>query len=295
MSVQEIGESASVELAEAEKGLGTSGRTPRLRALTRGRGLLGLVLVLLVVAAGLLAPLLAPYGPNEQVDGANLLPPGGAHWLGTDEVNRDLWSRTLHGIRVDLVVVFVAVPLGALLGVAVGVLTVMNGILDTVAQRVFDVLLAFPVIVLGIGTTAVMGPGVTTIVVVIVLAEVPVFGRLVRTSLLTVRALPYVESARVMGAGTGWLVRRHLLPNSLEPLVVQLGISMSVAVFIEGALSFLGLGVRPPDPSLGSLVRDGIRNVWQSPTFVVGPLVVITMLVLGFLLLSQALAKGRRS
>jgi len=97
-----------------------------------------------------------------------------------------------------------------------------------------------------------------------------------------------------MGAGTWWLMRRHMLPNALEPLIIQLGISMSIAVFIEGALSFLGLGIRPPAPSLGSLIRDGIRNVWQSPTFVVGPLVVVTMLVLGFLLISQALAQGRR-
>jgi peptide/nickel transport system permease protein len=139
-----------------------------------------------------------------------------------------------------------------------------------------------------------MGPGVTTIVVVITLAEIPVFGRLVRTSLLTIRALPYVESSRVMGAGAWWLMRRHMLPNALEPLIIQLGISMSIAVFIEGALSFLGLGIRPPAPSLGSLIRDGIRNVWQSPTFVIGPLVVVTMLVLGFLLISQALAQGRR-
>lgn len=282
-------------LIEVEPAEGTTGSTWRRGVLTHGRGLLGVVLVLLVVVAGLLAPLLAPYGPNEQIAGANLVGPSGAHWLGTDEVNRDLLSRLLHGIRVDLVVVFVAVPVGAVVGIAVGVATTMNRIADTVAQRVFDVLLAFPVLILGIGVTAVMGPGVVTIAVVILLAEIPVFGRLVRTSLLTIRALPYVESSRVMGAGTWWLMRRHMLPNALEPLTVQLGVSMSVAVFIEGALSFLGLGVRPPDPSLGSLIRDGIRNVWQSPSFVVGPLVVVTMLVLGFLLVSQALAQGRRA
>lgn len=288
------GAMGDVELVEAEKDLGTSSHTVSRRALLRGRGLVGLVLVGIVVAAGLLAPLLAPYGSTEQIDGANLVGPNGTHWLGTDEVNRDILSRVLHGIRVDLVVVFVAVPLGAVVGIAVGVATTMHAIADTVAQRVFDVLLAFPVLILGIGVTAVMGPGVTTVAVVIVLAEIPVFGRLVRTSLLTIRALPYVESSRVMGAGTWWLMRRHMLPNSLEPLTVQLSVSMSVAVFIEGALSFLGLGVRPPEPSLGSLIRDGIRNVWQSPTFVVGPLVVVTMLVLGFLLISQALAQGRR-
>ncbi|GAA5140413.1 ABC transporter permease [Nocardioides marinquilinus] len=282
-------------VAEVEPAEGTTGRTWRRGVLLHGRGLLGLVLVTVVVAAGLLAPLIAPFGANEQIEGANLVGPGGAHLLGTDEVNRDIWSRVLFGIRVDLIVVFVAVPVGAVVGIAVGVATTMNGLADTLAQRLFDVVLAFPVLILGIGVTAVMGPGVVTVAVVIALAEVPVFGRLVRTSLLTIRALPYVESSRVMGAGTWWLMRRHMLPNSLEPLTVQLGVSMSVAVFIEGALSFLGLGVRPPDPSLGSLIRDGIRNVWQSPTFVVGPLVVVSMLVLGFLLISQALAAGRRA
>jgi peptide/nickel transport system permease protein len=283
-----------LEIAEAEKDLGVAARTRVRGALTSGRGLLGVVLVAVVVAAGLLAPLLAPYSPTQQIPGANLVDPSGDHWLGTDEVNRDLFSRLLYGIRVDLIVVFVAVPLGALVGIAVGVATTMNGLADTLAQRLFDLLLAFPVLILGIGVTAVMGPGVSTIVVVISLAEIPVFGRLVRTSLLTIRALPYVESSRVMGAGAWWLMRRHMLPNALEPLIIQLGISMSIAVFIEGALSFLGLGIRPPAPSLGSLIRDGIRNVWQSPTFVIGPLVVVTMLVLGFLLISQALAQGRR-
>lgn len=282
-------------LTEVEPAAGLTAPRWRRGALTRGRGVVGLVLVLVVVLAGLLAPVLAPYGPTQQVPGANLVGPSATHWLGTDEVNRDVFSRLLFGIRVDLVVVFLAVPLGAALGTAVGVLTTLNGIADTVAQRVFDVLLAFPVLILGIGVTAAMGPGVRTIVVVIVLAEIPIFGRLVRTSLLTIRELPYVESAQVMGAGSWWLIRKHLLPNSLEPLTVQLGISMSVAVFIEGALSFLGLGVRPPSPSLGSLIRDGIRNVWEAPYFVVGPLLVVSMLVLGFLLIAQSVSARRRA
>lgn len=290
MTLTELGK----DVTEVDPAAGTTSRGIRWSVLLRGRGGVGLALVLVVTLAGLLAPLLAPYAPNQQVPGANLVGPGAAHWLGTDEVNRDIFSRLLYGIRVDLVVVFVAVPLGAAIGVLGGVVTTMNAFADTVAQRAFDVLLAFPVLILGIGVTAAMGPGVVTIVVVIVLAEIPIFGRLVRTSLLTIRALPYVESSRVMGASTWWLLRRHMLPNALEPLTVQVGVSMSIAVFVEGALSFLGLGVRPPDPSLGSLIRDGIRNAWQAPTFVVGPLLVVAALVLGFLLISQALARARR-
>jgi peptide/nickel transport system permease protein len=263
-------------------------------ALLHGKGLAGLVLVSTVVLAGLLAPLLAPYPPDEQIAGAYLLDPGRPHWLGTDEASRDILSRTLHGIRVDLLVMFVAVPLGAVLGVLAGMLATLHPWADLVAQRTFDVVLAFPVLILGIGLTAIIGPGLLTIGVVIVVAEVPAFGRLVRTSLLTIRELPYVEAARVIGAGNGWLLRKHLLPNSLEPLLVQLALSMSVAVFIEGAMSFLGLGVRPPTPSLGSLIKDGVGTMWESPWFAVGPLAVVTMLVLGFLLMSQALAGARR-
>ncbi|WP_030482394.1 ABC transporter permease [Nocardioides aequoreus] len=282
---------AVTEVAPAE---GVRARRLRWGALAHGQGLVGVVMVALVVVAGLLAPVLAPYDPTQQIPGANLAPPSAAHWLGTDEVNRDILSRVLHGIRIDLVVVFLAVPVGAALGVALGLLSPLHAWADVATQRLLDVLLAFPVLILAITATAAMGPGLRTIAVVIVLAELPIFGRLARTSVLKVRALPYVESARVMGAGETWLLRKHVLPNSLEPLTVQLAVSMSVAVFIEGAMSFLGLGVRPPDPSLGSLIKDGIRNVWEAPFFVVGPLVVVSMLVLGFLLVAQAISAQRR-
>ena len=271
-----------------------SDRPHPLLALRRGRGLLGAVLVLLVLLLGLFAPLLTSYSPTEQIPGANLLRPSSQHWLGTDELNRDVFSRVVHGIRVDLLIVFAAVPVGAVTGILLGLVSSLWAAADVVAQRVFDVVLAFPVLILGITLTAALGPGVSTVAVVIIVSEIPVFGRLVRTSVLTIRSLPYVESSVVMGAGNGWLIRRHLLPNALEPMVVQLGVSMSVAVFIEGAMSFLGLGVRPPRPSLGSLARDGIRLVFESPVYVVGPLVLVAMLTLGFLLLSQAVSAAHR-
>ena len=248
-----------------------------------------------MVALGVLGPLLAPYGSNEQIPGANLLGPGGRHWLGTDELNRDIWSRTLNGIRVDLVVVFAAVPIGAALGVLLGLVTSWWSVTDVIAQRAFDLLLAFPALILGILVTAFRGPGVVTVAVVIIAVELPVFGRLIRTSVRTVREMPFVEAAQVVGARPGWVLRKHVLPNSLEPLTVQLAVSMSVAVFIEGAMSFLGLGVRPPEPSLGSLIKDGVRLMHDAPFFAVGPLAVVVALVLGLLLISQSLAEARRA
>lgn len=266
-----------------------------LHALRHGRGLVGLVLVSTVVALGVLGPLLAPYGPTEQIKGANLLGPGSGHWLGTDELNRDILSRTLYGIRVDLVIVFAAVPVGAAAGVLIGLVTSWWTVTDVIAQRAFDLLLAFPALILGILLTAFLGPGVLTVGVVIVALEIPVFGRLVRTSVRTVREMPFVEASQVVGAGPWWVLRKHVLPNSLEPLTVQLAVSMSVAVFIEGAMSFLGLGVRPPHPSLGSLIKDGVRLLHEAPFFAVGPLAVVVALVLGLLLISQSLAEARRA
>jgi peptide/nickel transport system permease protein len=196
---------------------------------------------------------------------------------------------------VDLVVVFATVPIGAALGVLIGLVTSWWPVTDVVAQRGFDLLLAFPPLILAILVTAFAGPGLLTVSAVIIAVELPVFGRLVRTSVRTVREMPFVESSQVMGAGAWWVLRRHVLPNSLEPLTVQLAVSMSVAVFIEGAMSFLGLGVRAPDPSLGSLIKDGVRLMYDAPFFAVGPLALVVALVLGLLLISQSLSEARRA
>lgn len=271
-----------------------SDRVSRWAALRHGRGLAGVVLVGVVAFAGLAAPWLAPYAPDEQIAGAALLGPGAEHLLGTDSVGRDILSRTLYGIRIDLLVIFLAVPAGAAVGSLLGLAATRHARIDTALQRAFDLILAFPTIVLAIALTMVIGPGMWTITVVIMLAEIPVFGRLTRTSVLTVRQAPFVEAARTIGADEAWILRRHVLPNCLEPLTVQLALAMSVGVFVEGAMSFLGLGVIPPAPSLGSLIKEGTQNAYHSPFFVVGPLAVVVVLVLGLLLISQALAARSR-
>jgi peptide/nickel transport system permease protein len=287
-----------VAAPQAPPGAATDPAAPRrphlLRVLVHGRGLAGTVLVGVVVLAGLAAPLLAPYPPLEQIPGANLVGPSWAHWLGTDEVNRDVLSRTLFGIRANLEIIAVAVPVGAVLGSLVGLVSGLSSAVDVVAQRTFDVLLAFPVLILAIALAAVLGPGATAVVVVIAVAEIPIFGRLVRGAALAVREMPYVEAATVVGAGRWWVLRRHVLPNAAEPAGVQVAVSLSVAVFVESAMSFLGIGVRPPDPSLGSIIAGSVLYLDVNPGMALGPLVVVTLLVLGFLLVAQALAAGRR-
>ncbi|MBB5912258.1 peptide/nickel transport system permease protein [Nocardia transvalensis] len=263
-------------------------------ALLRGQGLAGLILVGVIVLAGLFAGVLSRQDPVTQITGANLLPPTAEHWLGTDELNRDVLARVLHGLRVDLLIVFVAVPLAAVLGSAIGLLAGVNAAVDTVAQRVFDVVLAFPALILAIALAAITGPGAHAVVIVIVAAEVPVFGRQIRTAILRVREQAFVEAAEVIGAGTWWTVRKHVLPNVLEPLAVQLALSMSIAVAVDGAMSFIGLGVRPPQPSLGSVIAESISNMDANPAMAVGPLVVVAGLTLGFLLIAQGLGRARR-
>ncbi|WP_019634095.1 ABC transporter permease [Actinomadura atramentaria] len=273
-----------------------AGRTPRVRrgALTRGRGLAGLVLVGAVIAAGVLAPLLAPYAPQQQIPGANLLGPSGRHLFGTDEVNRDVFSRVLYGLRIDLGICLVAVPCGALVGGLAGLLASRTAVADVVAQRVFDVLLAFPPIILGIAIAAVTGVGALPVICVVVGAEVPLFGRLVRTSVLKVRELPYVDAAETMGASWPWVLRKHVVPNILDALIVQLAISASGAVFIDSAMNFIGIGVRPPTPSLGGVLAAAMGQLGTNTLYAVGPLLFIVVLVLGFQLIAQALLASRR-
>jgi peptide/nickel transport system permease protein len=265
------------------------------RALLRGRGRVGLVLVAIVILVGALAPLLAPYGPKEQIRHAQLLGPSLQHLFGTDEVDRDVFSRTLYGIRIDLIVIFVAVPVGAFAGSLIGLVASQFTAADVLAQRLFDVLLAFPALIFAIGLAAVTGPGVLPVALVVIAVELPLYGRLMRTSALKVRELPFVEAAEVVGGSRLWTLRYHVIPNIAETIVVQLALSMSGAVFIESAMNFIGIGVRPPNPSLGSILADSIDYLSSNVMYAIGPLVFITVLVLGFLLIAQALAAARRS
>lgn len=265
-----------------------------LRALTRGQGLAGMLLVGIIALAGLFAGVLTKYGPLEQIPGANLLGPSGEHWLGTDNVNRDILSRVLYGIRINLLIGLVAVPLGAAVGALTGLLASVNAVADVITQRIFDLILAFPALIFAIALSAVTGPGAHAVVIVIVAAEIPIFGRQIRTAILAVREQPFVEAAEVIGASTWWTLRKHVLPNVIEPLSVQLALSMSLAVFVEAAMSFIGIGVRPPDPSLGSLIAGSIDNLDANPAYAVGPLLVVSGLTLGFLLIAQALGRARR-
>lgn len=281
-----------------EKPVVTAHDSPRregpLWALRHGQGLAGVLLVVVVALAGVFAGLLSSYDPLTQIPGANLLGPSAQHWLGTDHLNRDVAARVLAGIRIDLLIALLAVPIGAVIGALIGLAATVHPVADVTVQRVFDLILAFPTLILGITLAAITGPGWHAVVIVIVAAEIPIFGRQIRTAVLAVREQPFVEASEVIGADTWWTLRKHVLPNVIEPLGVQFALSLSVAVFIEGAMSFIGIGVLPPQPSLGSLIAASIANLDANPWIAIGPLVVVAALTLGFLLIAQALGRARR-
>lgn len=267
-------------------------RNPYLTGLLTPRGLTGLALVTLVALAGLLAPVLS--GDPTAQSAEALAGPSAAHPFGTDDLGRDLLSRVLHGIGTDLLISLTAVPVGALLGCSLAVLAASSRWADLAVQRVFDLVLAFPGLILALAVTAVLGPGRWPVVIVIALAEVPGFGRQLRAGILVQREREYAVAARVGGASRLRVLLRHVLPNAVDPLIVQSAIALSLAVFIEGAMSFLGVGVRPPEPSLGGILSQSMAYLATHPTFAAAPLVAVTALVLGFSLIAEALNRGIR-
>ena len=260
-------------------------RTARNRMGAFGLGILAL---LVVVAAG--APLLSPYHPNEQHDGDELVSPVRAYPLGTDELGRDILSRVIWGARVSLLVGLVAVGLGAGLGIPTGLVAgYFGGWLEATIMRIWDALLAFPGILTGIAVVTVLGPGAFNVAIALAIVNVPEFSRLTRACVLRERERDYVLAARCLGGSDWRLIARHLLPNCLPPLLVQLSLSMGFAVLLEASLSFLGLGTQAPDPSWGSMLNDSRTFLRQAPWYGIFPGVALAILLIGLNYLSDAL------
>jgi peptide/nickel transport system permease protein len=270
-------------------------RPPRsrwARALRFPETAAGLAIVAVLFALGILAPWIAPHGVDAQ-SSDSFAGVSAAHLLGTDEFGRDVLTRVLFGIRQDVVVAGLAVPIGALLGTVLGLLCGLHRVVDSIVQRVFDVTLAFTALVLGVAVSATaVGPGMAAIVITCVVVNVPLFGRLTRSAVQAQRSRDYVVAAEVIGASRTRVLLRHILPNALDTLIVQAALSLSMAVFIEGAMSFVGIGIRPPSPSLGSLLRTSVTFLNQNPWYAVGPIIVVTALVLGFNLIADGLNRG---
>lgn len=254
------------------------------------RALLGLVLVALVVAAALLGPLLWQVGPEVSDFMAPLAGPSAKHPLGTDDLGRDTLARMLAGARVSLLVGMGSVAGACLLGGAIGLVCgFLGGWTDRVLMRVMDVLLAFPGILLALGVTAALGASATNAAIAIGLVNLPVFARIARAQAQLVAAMDYVEAGRAIGRSPAAILRVHILPNAASPILVQASLLLASSIITESYLSFLGLGVQPPTPTWGNMLRDAVGFLDHSPWMAWFPGIAIFATVLGFNLLGDGL------
>lgn len=260
------------------------------RRIMSGGTLFGAVIVLAVTAMALLAPWLAPHDPNTTNLRMRNAPPSAQHLLGTDGLGRDLTSRVMWGARVSLRVGLVSVSVGLGFGVFLGLVGgYFGGRIDDVINAAMDFLLAFPAILLTIAIVAALGPGLNQVMIAVGIAILPNFARVTRSAVLSVRNLDYVTAARSLGASHLRIVTRHVLPNVLTPIVVLATLNAAFAIIMEAGLSFLGIGVQPPDATWGSILSEGRTSIQNAPWITMSAGVAISLTVLGLNMLGDGL------
>ena len=251
----------------------------------------GLALLLLQIVALIFAPLLATYAPTEADPLVSLQAPSAAHWMGTDVSGMDIYSRIIFATRINLLISVVAVAVAFLIGVPIGLLVgYYRSWVSTLVMRIFDFIQSFPVFVLGMALVSVMGQEIWNVAIVLAVLFIPIFARLIRAETLSLRERPFVSAARCSGATDGQIMFRHILPNALTPAIVQISISIGMAILLTAGLSFIGAGVRMPTPEWGLMVSVGsqqmILGIWWVALF---PGLAIVFSVLSFALLADAL------
>ena len=248
------------------------------------------ILVLMLILIAIFGPLLAPYDPNDIAMANRFAAPSFAHPFGTDDFGRDILSRVMVGARVSLMVGIIAVGLSATVGSALGLVAGYVGRLtDEIIMRAMDIIFAFPAILLAIAIMAALGRGVGNAMIAIGIVYIPIFARITRGSVLSVREEVFIEAARSIGSTDGRIMTRHILPNILSPIIVEITLSLSFAILAEAALSFFGLGTQPPDPSWGRMLSEGRAYFQQSAWLAIFPGLAIMLTVLGFNLLGDGL------
>jgi peptide/nickel transport system permease protein len=253
-----------------------------------GLGILGLV-----VFCAIFADVLAPYNPNEQDYLALTEPPSSTHWLGTDDLGRDVLSRIIYGTRVSLQVGVIAVGIAVTIGVTLGLLAgYAGGLVEDVVMRFVDALQAFPGLILALGITAALGPGIGNAMIAIGIVAAPAIARLTRAQTLAIREREFVQAARVIGASPLNIVSRHIWPNVTAPIIVQATLLIATAIVTEASLSFLGVGVVPPTPSWGSMIRTGSQYLEVAPWLAFAPGIAIFATVLAFNFVGDGLRRA---
>jgi peptide/nickel transport system permease protein len=253
-------------------------------------GLAGLLIVVTFVAMALLAPWVAPYDPIALDVKAKFLPPSATHWAGTDHLGRDLLSRIIWGARLALGIAITSVGIAGAIGLVLGLIAGYGPRwLDSGLVLVFDSLSSLPMIFFALAVITVLGPGTTTLILVIVLVSFPAYARLIRTQTLALAGADYILAERAMGAGPGRIIFRHLLPNVVGPLVILICMDIPVIIMLEAGLSYLNLGVKPPSPSWGNILAEGYTSLRQAPHVVIVAGIPLVLATLGFTFLGEGL------
>jgi peptide/nickel transport system permease protein len=254
-------------------------------------GALGLALVLVMAVAGLAAEWVAPYNPTANDFAVMTEPPSSAHLMGTDQFGRDLFSRIVFGARTALIVGFSCAIIGGVAGLVLGVASAyFGGRIDLVLQRVLDVVMAFPLIIMALAVVAIFGSGVYNVIVAITIPLIPRCARVVRSSALAIREVPYIDAARACGFGHTRIILRHMVPNVLAPFLIMLTAFVGQAILAEASLSYLGLGVQEPTAAWGLMLQGGAEEYASTaPWIAVFPGIAIALTVLGFSLFGDAL------
>jgi peptide/nickel transport system permease protein len=250
------------------------------RLITRKTVMVGILILLVVAALAILAPLIAPYSPSRLSVVNRLKPPSGIYWFGTDEFGRDVFSRTIYAGRLSLLVGASVVAFAAVFGVTLGLVAGFFRRLDTPIARIIDAMMAFPDILLAIALVAALGPSLVTVIVALGIVYTPRLARIVRASTLVIRELPYVEAARALWVPTWRIMTRHVLRNLVSPILVQGTFIFAYAMLAEAGLSFLGLGVSPEVPTWGTMIAAGRQYIGQADWMTLFPGIAIILSVL---------------
>jgi ABC-type dipeptide/oligopeptide/nickel transport system permease subunit len=284
-----MAEAVSSAPEAAPRAVGTRERT--WKAFRRNRpAMAGLIILATMILMAVAAPLLTAYDPVAQELGRALERPSVSHPFGTDHLGRDILSRILHGARISLFIGVMGVALGLIIGVPLGLVSgYFGGWVDIIVQRIADVMLAFPAILLALSLVAVLGVGLQNVIIAVGISVVPIFMRLARGSVLSIREQTYVEAARALGGTDLRIIRSHVLPNSLAPLIVQATLSVGITILIAAGLGFLGLGVQPPTPEWGSMLGEGRQYIFNASYMATFPGVAIAISVLAFNLVGDGL------
>ncbi|MBW1699880.1 MAG: ABC transporter permease [Deltaproteobacteria bacterium] len=249
----------------------------------------GLIILIIVTISAVFAPLLAPYDPRQQSVKERLQGPSAKHWLGTDQFGRDIFSRIIYGGRLSIIVGFVSVSVGLIIGGSIGLLSGYFKTMDNILMRLMDVMLSFPAILLAIVVMAILGPGLINVMIAVGIRSVPSYARVVRSTVLSIKELPYTEASIVIGSSDFRTIFSDILPNSFPPVLVYTTLQIGNAILLGAVLSYLGLGVQPPIPEWGIMVSEGRGWMHTAPLISTFPGLAIFLVVMAFNLIGDGL------